>query len=107
MTFIFDIVNIFFTFLFEIIIAFFNIILSPLDVLVSTAFPYFSTASDYINSMIDTISPYFSFIISIFGLPPFVISYVCFCIIISLTGSLSIWTVKLAIKWISKFKGGS
>lgn len=98
------IVNTLVSVLYNLVLAFVNIILAPIDVLVQTCFPWFSSAISYLNNLIDLITPYISYIVNMSCLSSFALSIIIFTITFKITSTISTWTIKLAMKWYYKLK---
>lgn len=97
----------FFNFIFQIVLALFNILLSPLDVFISTCIPWLSDGLVYINNMIDSIFPFLNWLVDLFPVHLFAIQFIVFTLVFKVTSTSSVWFIKLGIKWLSKIRGGS
>jgi len=93
-----------FTLLLTAIFFLINLILIPIDVLISGLLPDLSDAfvaiADYIEQIITNIG----WVISITGIPPFAIGLVVAYWIFKLTVPIQVWFIKLAIAWYHKLK---
>lgn len=97
----------FLNFIFQIVIALFNIILAPIDVFISSCLPWLSNAINYITSLFDLITPYISWILDLFPINQFALQFIIFTLVFKVTSTSSVWFIKLALKWVSKIRGGS
>lgn len=89
---------------FSLVMGLIGIILTPIDMIISTALPDVANIMDMFNGFIDYIIPYFSWAVSWLGLSSEIIAMIIAYYTFILTAPLLVSTVKLAIKWYDKLK---
>ena len=95
--------NLFYS-LISLVLSFISLILTPIDLLISRLFPDLSNILTYIGSLLTLISSGIGWVISLSGLSSVAISLVVSYYTFSITASLSMYVIKLAIKWYHKLK---
>lgn len=90
--------------IFSLIMTLVNVLLAPIDGLVSTFLPDISEALGYVNGFFDYISDFVPFVISYTGLNELVLSGIYDITVFILTVPLMVHTIKLAINWYNKLK---
>lgn len=88
----------------NIVIGLVNIILYPIDLLISKYLPTLSNLIDYVNSFIDILINNISWVIDSLCLPNSIIIIITDYIIFKLTFPYFVWFIKLAIKWYNNLK---
>jgi len=90
--------------IFSIIIGLVNILLTPIDALISSALPDLSDGLDMVSQFFSWVSGVIPWSVSWFGLNSTVLNLFVGYITFELTAPLVISTIKLAIKWYDKLK---
>ncbi len=85
--------------IFKLVIALVNVLLTPIDLLISNAFPSITDALNYINSFFNYIEQFMSWILSWFHVPPAFLTLVVGYLVFKLTVPLAVHTMKLALHW--------
>lgn len=90
--------------IFKLIISLVNLLLLPIDTLISNYLPSLSEALEYITQFFEKIGELIPFAISYFGLNTIVLSIIVAIMTFILTVPLLVNTVKLALAWYNKLK---
>lgn len=90
--------------IFKLVIGLVELILAPIDSLISSAFPSIATALGYIDSLLTFVGNTMGWVLSWFHLPSAFITLLVGYWTFKLTLPLAIHTIKLAIKWYDKLK---
>lgn len=90
--------------IFKLIISLVNLLLLPIDTLISNYLPSLSDALEYITQFFSKIGELIPFVISYFGLNSTVLSIIVAIITFILTVPILVNTVKLALAWYNKLK---
>lgn len=88
----------------SLIIGLVNVLLSPIDLLIQNALPDVSSALTAFNSLIDYVINFLGFCVDATGLSSTAISLIIIYYSFSLVVPLTVYTVKLAIKWYNALK---
>lgn len=87
----------------QILTAITNVILFPINLLIDSLFPDFSAALGYITQFFDLVQQYLAWVLSFLGIPAVLVTLVLAYYLFSVTVTLGVWGVKLALKWIGHF----
>lgn len=90
--------------IFKLIMGLVNLLLLPIDTLITNYMPSLSSALDYVNDFFDTIGNFVPFVISYFGFSELVLNSIILIMTFILTVPLLVHTVKLALAWYNKLK---
>lgn len=90
--------------IFSLIINLVNIILTPIDALISTALPSLDNAINAVGQFLNLVSQGLSWSISIPGLSSECLSLIVIFFVFKLTAPLLFSTIKLALRWYDKLK---
>lgn len=88
----------------NLIIGFISLILKPIDMLILSVFPDLSQLLTYIGELLELISSGLGWAISFTGLSHTAINLVVLYYTFSITISLTMYTIKLAVKWYNYLK---
>lgn len=88
----------------NLIIGFISLILKPIDMLILSVFPDLSQLLTYIGELLELISSGLGWVISLTGLSYTAINLVVLYYTFSITISLTMYTIKLAVKWYNYLK---
>lgn len=97
-------INALLTGLFDIIISLVNVLLSPIDALISSAFPDIANGLNYVSAFFDYVCSIVPWAMSWFAFPATLIQFFIAYWTFKLTIPLAVHTVKLAIAWYDKIK---
>lgn len=89
---------------FKLIISLVNVILSPIDNLITQFLPGLDTALSYISNFFDYIGGVVPFVISYTGINEMVLNAIIDIFVFILTVPLMVHTIKLAVAWYNKLK---
>lgn len=81
-----------------------QILLSPIDTLISSALPNLQSGLNAIGSFLTLVSSSIGWVLSAFGLSSECLSLIVLYFTFKLTVPLTISTIKLAIRWYDKIK---
>lgn len=81
-----------------------QILLSPIDTIISTALPNLQTGINAIGQFLTIVSSSIGWVLSAFGLSSECLSLIVLYFTFKLTVPLTISTIKLAIRWYDKIK---
>lgn len=81
-----------------------NVLLLPIDALISTVLPDLSNALDSVASFLNMCTQSIGWVISLVGLSPNVISLIVLYFGFSLTAPMLFYLIKLALAWYDKLK---
>lgn len=95
--------NLFYS-LVSLVISFVSLLLKPIDMIISSLFPDLSNLLTLIGQLFTLISSGIGWVISLTGLSYTAINLVVLYYTFAVTASLTVYTVKLAIKWYNKLK---
>lgn len=90
--------------IFNVVILFFNIMLAPVNIFIETCLPWLDSIFNTLNSLFDLVIPYFSWIVSLFGLPPAFIYLLVFYITFKVSSTFAVWVIKHALSWYNALK---
>lgn len=90
--------------IFKLVINLLNILLSPIDSLISSTLPDLSTALNAFNSLIDYIISVIGFAVDMSGLSSTAISLIIIYFSFILLSRPVVYVVKLALKWYNTLK---
>lgn len=90
--------------IFSLIISLVNVLLAPIDALISSALPDLSNALDSISSFFQFINTVIGYAIDASGLSDISIGLIVSYYVFVIGGTFSISVVKLALKWYEKLK---
>ena len=85
--------------IFKLVIILVNAILTPINLLINSAFPSISTALSYVNDFFNYIGSLMSWILSWFHVPNPFLTLVVGYLIFRLSVPLAVHTIKLALHW--------
>lgn len=88
------------TIVIQILTAITNIILLPFNLLIGAYFPDLSGALDNISALFDLAGTYIGWVLSFLGVPAILLTLVLAYYLFTITVTLGVWGVKLALKWI-------
>ena len=88
----------------SLVLSFISLLLIPIDLLISRLFPDLSNLLTHIGSLLTVISTGIGWAISLTGLSTIAISFIVSYYVFSVTASLSMYVIKLAVKWYNKLK---
>lgn len=88
----------------SLIISLVNIIMLPIDTLISSALPDLSNGINWINTFLNTCLTYIGWCIDFLCIPTDLINLVVLYLTFKLTYPLVVYTIKLAIKWYNALK---
>lgn len=90
--------------IFKLVVSLVNLLLTPIDALISSALPGLSSAISAIGSFLSLCMQSIGWVLSVFAIPAGALSLLVLYYVFKLTLPLAISTVKLAIKWYDKIK---
>lgn len=90
--------------IFSLVTSLVGILLAPIDALISTALPSLQTGLNAIGSFLTLITSSIGWVLSVFGLSSECLSLIVLYYTFKLTVPLTIYTIKLAIRWYDKIK---
>lgn len=90
--------------IFELVIGLVNLLLSPIDSLITSNMPVLSNALDSINAVFDYIISVIGFAINASGLSDVAISLIVAYYVFVIGGTFSVSVVKLALRWYNALK---
>ena len=90
--------------IFKLVLGLVNVLLIPIDALISRYLPSLADALDYINDFFDYIGSFVPWVISYFGFTDLVLNTIILVVTFILTVPLLVHTVKLALSWYNKLK---
>lgn len=85
--------------IFTLITSFVGVLLTPIDTLIDSALPSLSSAINAVGSFLQTCTSAIGWVLSCFGLSSNCISLIILYFTFKLTVPITIYLVKLAIKW--------
>lgn len=88
----------------SLVIGLVNVVLAPIDALISAALPDLSNALTAVASLFNLVSQYIGFAISMLGLSNETLSLIVMYWVFKLTVPLTVSAVKTAIRWYDKLK---
>lgn len=97
-------INALLTGIFKIIMVLVEVVLSPIDALISAAFPDLSVVISAIGTVFNYALSYINFLISCFGLSPLAIQILVLFYSFKLVVPFTVSAVKQAIKWYNALK---
>lgn len=90
--------------IFKIVTKFINLLLSPINALIVTFLPGFNNVLSYISNFFTTASQYVGYVIDSLFIDTNVISFLILYWTFKLTFPLAVYTLKLVVKWYDKLK---
>lgn len=90
--------------LFKLVTKFINILLIPINLLITTMLPGFSNMLGYVTNFFNTIFNYVGFIMNSLFISNEVISFLILYWTFKLTFPYAVYLVKLVVKWYDKLK---
>lgn len=90
--------------IFDFIISFVNLLLSPIDLIINQFLPDLSTALGYVNSMINLALNSISYVVSLTMLNPDLVAALYAYVLFLITVPITIRSIKLVIKWYNILK---
>lgn len=90
--------------IFKLVVSLVNLLLTPIDALISSALPGLSSAISAIGSFLSLCMQSIGWVLSVFAIPAGALSLLVLYYVFKLTLPLAISTIKLAIKWYDKIK---
>lgn len=90
--------------IFKLVVSLVNLLLTPIDALISSALPGLSTAISAISSFLSLCMQSIGWVLSVFAIPAGALSLLVLYYVFKLTLPLAISTIKLAIRWYDKIK---
>lgn len=90
--------------IFDLVIFLVNVLLTPIDLVISSLLPDFSGFAVVLGQFFTYILQFIGYILDMLFIPRDVISLVCAYLIFKVTVSLFVYPVKLAIKWYNSLK---
>lgn len=90
--------------IFKLIISLVNVILSPIDTLINNALPDVASGINAFNSLINYVINFMAYVVDASGLSSTAINLIILYFTFTLTLPLSVYTIKLAMKWYDKLK---
>lgn len=90
--------------IFSLIISLVNVILAPIDALISTLLPDLSSALDYVANLFSYVNGVIGYAIDASGLSDVSIALIVSYYVFVIGGTFSVSVVKLALKWYEKLK---
>lgn len=90
--------------IFSIVTKFISIFLIPINLLISTMLPNFSTMISYVNNFFDTALTYIGFIMDSLFISSEVISFIILFYTFKLTFPYAVSGVKVIVNWYNKLK---
>lgn len=90
--------------IFSLIISLVDILLSPIDLLISNAFPVLDVGLSYVTGFYEWLCGLIPWAISWFGLNTDIIGFYVAYVTFELTVPLLVHTVKLCLSWYNKLK---
>lgn len=88
----------------SLIISLVDVLLAPIDTVISTALPSLANALNLVNNFFDFIGGVVPFVISYTGINEIVLNIVIDLSVFILTVPLMVSAIKLAIRWYDKLK---
>lgn len=90
--------------IFKLIISLVNVLLTPIDALISTALPSLDSAINAVGQFLNLVSQGLGWAVSVSGLSTECLSLIVLFFTFKLTAPLLFSTIKLAIRWYDKLK---
>lgn len=90
--------------IFKLVIGLVNILLTPIDAIISAALPGLSTALTGIASFLSLITSSIGWVLSVFGLSSECLSLIVVYFTFKLSVPIVVYSIKLAIRWYDKLK---
>ena len=85
--------------IFSLITSLVNVLLYPIDMIISNALPSLQSALNAIGSFLTIVSSSIGWVLSVFGLSSECLSLIVLYFTFKLTIPLTVYVIKLAIKW--------
>lgn len=99
-------INGFFKFLMSFVIGLFNIIMAPIDFLLSSLLPFvYEDFLSPINDFINTFISFVPFVADLTFLPSFVLHLIVSFLIFKYSAKFAVFSIKLIVKWWNYLKG--
>lgn len=90
--------------IFKLVISLVNVLLTPIDAIITSALPSLATALTAIASFLNVITSSIGWVLSVFGLSSECLSLIVVYFTFKLTVPVVISSIKLAIRWYDKLK---
>ena len=90
--------------IFKLVISLVNLLLAPIDAIISNALPNLSQGLTAVGQFLSVCTQSIGWVLSVFGLPSGCISLIVVYYVFKLTVPLVVSSVKLAIRWYDKLK---
>lgn len=97
-------INAILTGIFNIVLFLVNLILAPIDALLSAAVPDTANALQSVANMFQLATSYLGFVVDMTGLSAQAIALIVMYFTFKLTYPLVVYTIKLAVKWYNSMK---
>lgn len=90
--------------IFKLVISLVNLLLTPIDALITSALPNLASGIAAVSSFLTLCTQSIGWVLSVFAIPPGALSLLVLYYAFKLTLPLVVYTVKLAIRWYDKIK---
>ena len=90
--------------IFKLVISLVNILLTPIDAIITAALPSLATALTGIASFLTLITSSIGWVLSVFGLSSECLSLIVVYFTFKLSVPIVVYSIKLAIRWYDKLK---
>ena len=90
--------------IFKLVISLVNVLLTPIDAIITSALPSLATALSAIASFLNIITSSIGWVLSVFGLSSECLSLIVVYFTFKLTVPVVVSSIKLAIRWYDKLK---
>lgn len=90
--------------IFSLVTSLVGVLLSPIDAIIANALPSLQVGLNAIGSFLTLITSSIGWVLSVFGLSSECLSLIVLYYTFKLTVPLTIYTIKLAIRWYDKIK---
>ena len=90
--------------IFKLVISLVNILLTPIDSIITSALPSLATALTGIASFLGLVTSSIGWVLSVFGLSSECLSLIVVYFTFKLTVPVVVYAIKLAIRWYDKLK---
>lgn len=90
--------------IFSLITGLINLLLSPIDLIISSSLPGLNSALNSVGAFLSVCMRSIGWVLSVFGLSSECLSLIVTFFVFKLTVPITISTIKLAIRWYDKLK---
>lgn len=97
-------INIILKGVFSIVTKFINILLTPINALITTFLPGFNNVLGFITDAFNVVTQYIGWVLDSLFIEPEVISFIILYFTFKLTFPLAVTSIKLVVKWYNNLK---